>query len=119
MRADASRVARALDAMLEHGLRNLGPGARIDVETGTSGARGVVTVRESGPRLSPDPGDVFEPFPVEATPPHDPHVRLALATARQYARTLGGDLQVTSGTGEVVFRLELPLGPSDTPPGRR
>lgn len=78
---------------------------RVLVRPGAEESQVWIEVMDSGPGVSPAIRQrLFEPF---ATDKPD-GVGLGLATARDLARALGGDIELTDAAGQTCFRVRLP-----------
>ncbi|MEW5787048.1 MAG: ATP-binding protein [Pseudomonadota bacterium] len=71
----------------------------------------LIDIQDSGPGIAPaDQARLFQPFAQTEAGRTLGGTGLGLAIARQYARLMGGDIQVESAPGQgTLFRLDLPL----------
>ena len=112
--ADARRIGRVLDNLINNGLSYSRRPAHVAVEVSADAGQAVVTVKDQGIGIPPDQAEaVFERFYRRAGrgPDEVAGVGLGLYISRQVAQHHGGNLVVASSTPEAgsVFELTLPL----------
>ena len=114
LRADPARVAQVLDNIVGNALRYTAPGGRVDVSLAAGADRGIISIRDTGPGLTPDQlAMVFERFyRVDPSRSRDAGGSgLGLAIAKALTEAMGGRISATSpgpGAG-ATFSVELPL----------
>lgn len=112
--ADRARIGQVLDNLVGNALRYTPPGGRVDVSLAVRSARGIISVRDTGPGLTPDQlTRVFERFyRVDPSRSRDAGGSgLGLAIAKALAEAMGGRIWATSsgpGAG-ATFSVELPV----------
>jgi two-component system OmpR family sensor kinase len=103
--ATTESAARALSPLIENALQHAAEHVTLSVE---GAAREVgITVSDDGPGLAQD-GDPELLFLPGARAANSTGAGLGLALARRVARTLGGDVTVTSARAPTSFTLTLP-----------
>lgn len=112
--ADPHRLQQILINLLTNAIKYTPSGGSIDVTGQSTGARIVLSVRDTGVGISPeDQQRIFSPFVQVDVSRRDESagtrgVGLGLAISRELARAMGGDVTVTSERGHgSVFTLEL------------
>ena len=114
LRADRARIAQVLDNLVGNALRYTPAGGRVDVSLAVRSDRGIISVRDTGPGLTPDQlTRVFERFyRVDPSRSRDAGGSgLGLAIAKALAEAMGGRIWATSsgpGAG-ATFNVELPV----------
>ncbi len=107
-------LGQLFDNLLENACKYSTPRARIRVTTGRDGDWARIEVADSGPGIAPqDLARVFDPFFRAEAARRQGHagVGLGLSVALRIARTLGGDLTVSSTPGQgSVFTIMLKAG---------
>lgn len=104
--ASTESAARALSPLIENAQQHATKQVTVSVQ-GT--ARSVdITVSDDGPGLPDDLGDPESLFAAGARAADSTGAGLGLALARRVARTLGGDVTVTSLREPTSFTLTLP-----------
>ncbi len=94
---------RALSPLVDNALRYATHEVSVSVEDGDRTVQ--ITVSDDGPGMDDVAGD---PFTAGAKAADSPGAGLGLALARRVARTLGGDVTVTSPREPTNFTLTLP-----------
>ena len=112
LHTDSARVGQIVANLVDNALRWTPRGGLVTVllRSGTGvGAR--VDVLDTGPGVPEQEREtIFEAFRSTVTPDGEHGTGLGLATSRQLARALGGDLIVSDGPGGgSMFRLTLPV----------
>ena len=114
VRADRARIAQVLDNLVGNALRYTPTGGRVDVSLAVRPDRGIISVRDTGPGLTPDQlTRVFERFyRVDPSRSRDAGGSgLGLAIAKALAEAMGGRIWASSlgpGAGST-FSVELPV----------
>ena len=114
VRADKARIAQVLDNLVGNALRYTPAGGRVEVSLAVRPDRGIISVRDTGPGLTPDQlNRVFERFyRVDPSRSRDAGGSgLGLAIAKALAEAMGGRIWATSpgpGAG-ATFSVELPV----------
>ncbi len=112
----APSLERALDNLIQNGLRHSPRGGEVGVRV--SGARGwgCLRVRDQGPGIPP--GDRRRIFRAgeRGSAPQGQGTGLGLAIAREIAEAHGGRLTLDPAGSGACFRLSLPLVPSPPRP---
>jgi signal transduction histidine kinase len=112
----APSLERALDNLIQNGLRHSPPGGEVGIQV--SGARGwgCLRVRDDGPGIPP--GDRRRIFRAgqRGSAPRGQGKGLGLAIAREIAEAHGGRLTLDPAGSGACFRLSLPLVPSSPRP---
>jgi signal transduction histidine kinase len=105
---DVGLVARALDNLIDNGLRHTPPGGKVNVELTAQRSALEVAVQDTGSGIPPeDLPRVFDRFFQRSE--HAGSGGLGLAIAKRAAELHGGSLQAESSVGEgTVFKLTLP-----------
>ena len=115
VRADPVALMRILTNLLDNAIKYTPAGGLITVSCRADVQAGRATVRvcDTGPGIpASQTENVFEPYVQLDTAPSGPHrgVGLGLATSRDLARAMGGELRAESTPGAgAVFVLTLPL----------
>ena len=115
VRADLDKVHQILLNLLANGVKFTEPGGSLRVEWSGEDGRARVRVRDTGRGIPADQlEDVFDPY-VRVEPGGAANnaegTGLGLAISREFARGMGGDIDVESRAGEgSVFTVTLPLG---------
>ena len=111
-RGDPARTGQILAALLDNALRYTPPGGRIIVTGSQEDHRVQITVRDTGPGISPEHlPRIFDRFyRVESARTREGGgTGLGLSVARELARAQGGELTAENADdGGAVLRLELP-----------
>jgi len=114
IRADRARIAQILDNLVGNALRYTPAGGRVDVSVVAGSDRGTISVRDTGPGLTPDQlTRVFERF-YRVDPSRSRAAGgsgLGLAIAEALAEAMGGRIWASSpgpGAGST-FSVELPV----------
>ena len=120
LRADPARIAQALDNLVGNALRYTAPGGRVEVSLAVRTDRGIISVRDTGPGLTPDQlAMVFERFyRVDPSRSRDAGGSgLGLAIAKALTEAMGGRISATS-PAKAAAALPPPatLGPETAPP---
>ena len=114
VRADRARIAQVLDNLVGNALRYTPAGGRVDVSLAVRPDRGIISVRDTGPGLTPDQlTRVFERFyRVDPSRSRDAGGSgLGLAIAKALAEAMSGRIWASSlgpGAGST-FSVELPV----------
>ena len=107
---DAGQIQQVMLILLVNAAEAMASGGRVDVATRGGGAQVTISVRDNGPGI--DPGvlpKIFEPF--FTTKEDQLRTGLGLAVARSIVEQHGGEIAVTSKTGEgTEFVVTLPRG---------
>ena len=112
--ADAGRLARAVDALLENAKEAQPGGGTVRVTVERRGDQAVVSVQDFGAGIPPERlPHVFEPL-YQPWPPGSPHyvgtARLSLHIAYRALEAHGGTIEVQSEVGRgSIFQMRLPL----------
>jgi signal transduction histidine kinase len=104
--APTESAARALSPLIENAVQHAEEQVTLTVE-GTPRTVGI-TVSDDGPGLPLGGGDPELLFTAGTRAPESSGAGLGLALARRVARTLGGDVTVTSERAPTSFTLTLP-----------
>jgi signal transduction histidine kinase len=104
--ATTESAVRALSPLLENAVQHATDQVTLSVE-GTARVVGI-TVSDDGPGLPEDGNDPESLFAAGARAADSAGAGLGLALARRVARTLGGDVTVTSARQPTSFTLTLP-----------
>ena len=111
--ADADRLAQILRILIDNALTHTPKETAITIHAEQGDGTAMVIVRDDGPGIDPHDRDrVFERF---YTGDELGGSGLGLAIARELARLMGGDLEVTSHRGRTEFTIRLPAVPSEVP----
>jgi signal transduction histidine kinase len=107
--ADRSKLRQVVFNLIKNAVEAAGPAGAVEVAMGASGDSVEMSVRDSGPGITPEArARIFEPF--FTTKPSG--TGLGLAVSRAIARAHGGDIDVRNGeAGGAVFTLRLPRAP--------
>jgi signal transduction histidine kinase len=107
----AEQVALNLLTNAIHAARSL-PAPRVRIHVYPSGPEGILSVRDNGPGIPEELRErIFEPF--YTTRRGKGGTGLGLALCREYARQMGGSIELWSVVGRgACFRLRLPRQPS-------
>ncbi len=119
--ADEARLLQVLQNLIDNACKyteggvvrlTIAPDAGSDaVSPDGQWRRLVFAVEDSGCGIAEnDQSLIFEPFKRAGNRQHQPGVGLGLAIARQFARAMGGEIEVASAPGEgSTFRVVLPM----------
>lgn len=120
VRADACRLANAVEAVLSNAIRVTPRGGRITVTAAHRGETVVISVADTGPGIPDDQLQrVFDAFARLPKRPGDPAqgVGLGLTVARRQLEAFGGRIEVSSTLKQgSTFSLEIPVFREDAPP---
>jgi len=110
--ADPSALNELLDNLLDNALRYTPGGGRVTVEVDGAPDGALITVRDTGPGISPEDLDrIFKPFYRGKAQKSIPGTGLGLPIVRRIAESHGGSVEVRSVLGEgAAFRVFLPRG---------
>ncbi len=104
--ATTESAVRALSPLVENALQHASSYVTVSVQ---GRARAVeITVSDDGPGLSRDGSDLESLFTAGVRAADSTGVGLGLSLARRVARTLGGDVSITSAREPTRFTLTLP-----------
>jgi two-component system OmpR family sensor kinase len=104
--ATTESAVRALAPLVENAVQHASRQVTVSV---TPSSRAVdITVSDDGPGLALRDGDAESLFVAGTRAPDSTGAGLGLALARRVARTLGGDVTVTSVRAPTSFTLTLP-----------
>jgi signal transduction histidine kinase len=105
---DPERIQQVVGNLLDNATKASPPEGTIDVSLAEEGGRAVITVRDSGPGLSPDDLDrAFEKF-VRGRGRRTVGTGLGLYICRQIVEAHGGAIHAANAPdGGAVFRVEL------------
>ena len=104
--ADPDRVAQILRILIDNALTHTPEGTDISIEAKLLQGEPALTVRDNGPGVDPRvQGHVFERF---VTADDTQGSGLGLAIARELARAMRGNIDLTSRRGRNEFTLTLP-----------
>ena len=107
VQCDPVRVAQIMRILIDNALTHTGSGTRIVVTAGRDDGHVRLAVRDDGQGIDPGAvGRIFEPF---YTGDDVQGSGLGLAIASELAERMEGRLLVSSGPGQTVFTLELPV----------
>ncbi len=114
VRADRARIAQVLDNLVGNAIKYTPAGGRVSVSLTVRPGRGIISVRDTGPGLTPDQlTRVFERFyRVDPSRSRDAGGSgLGLAIAEALTEAMGGRIWATSsGPGKgATFSVEFPL----------
>jgi len=113
LEAHPALLGQLLDNLLENACKYSAIGSFIEISTHTSGHHAVIEVKDAGRGIAAaDLNRIFDPFfrSESVCKQGLPGVGLGLAVARRIARTMGGDLTVTSEPGRgSTFSIRLRL----------
>jgi two-component system sensor histidine kinase BaeS len=112
LHTDSARVGQIVANLVDNALRWTPRGGLVTVLLRSgSGIGARVDVLDTGPGVPESEREaIFEAFRSAMTPDGQHGTGLGLATSRQLARALGGDLIVSDGPGGgSMFRLTLPI----------
>jgi signal transduction histidine kinase len=104
--ATTESAARALSPLVENAVQHAVD--QVTVSVRGSGRTVAITISDDGPGLRTDGRDPEFLFAAGARAPDSTGAGLGLALARRVARTLGGDVTVTSVRQPTSFTLTLP-----------
>jgi two-component system OmpR family sensor kinase len=104
--ATTESAARALSPLVENAVQHAVD--QVTVSVRGSGRTVAITISDDGPGLPTDGRDPEFFFAAGARTPDSTGAGLGLALARRVARTLGGDVTVTSVREPTSFTLTLP-----------
>jgi signal transduction histidine kinase len=112
IRGDAERLRQLIDNLISNAVKYSDSGGEVLVEARADDGRVVVSVRDSGPGISPEHhAQIFEKFGRVAGSAK-PGTGLGLFLSRSFAEAHGGSLAVESRPGEgATFTLVLPVNP--------
>ncbi len=115
--ADRRRVQQILVNLLGNAIKFSPPSSRVALSLHFDGPVAVYSVRDQGPGVPPDERSlIFEPFHRAAGAERIVGTGLGLPIARDLARRMGGDLDVTSAAGSgAAFVVALPATESTAP----
>ncbi|MFQ5629934.1 MAG: ATP-binding protein, partial [bacterium] len=104
---DEQQVKQVLINLMRNSQQSINAFGTIDIETRQSGNDVLITIRDSGTGILPDQIEkIFHPF--YTTKKHG--TGLGLAISQQIIHDHGGDMKVTSSSGEgTIFSLHLPI----------
>lgn len=105
--ATTEGAVRALAPLLENAMQHAA--SRVTISARQMSRTAGITVSDDGPGLVDDDRDPEALFAAGARGPESPGAGLGLALARRVARSLGGDVEVTSKRSPTSFTLTLPL----------
>lgn len=109
---DRIRAEQIVLNLLSNAVKFTPEGGAVVVECGKSAKSVTISVTDTGPGIDPDQQQkIFEPFVQLGRTLSSGHegTGLGLAISRDLARSMSGDLTVTSATGEgATFTLSLP-----------
>ena len=112
---DVDKIRQVLVNLCANALKFTPRGGTLSIGVRDAGAHVAISVRDTGIGIATDQRErIFEPFVQagRALNTADNGVGLGLAISRQLARTMGGDLTVTSELGKgSTFVLSLPKAP--------
>ena len=110
VRADPSALGELLDNLLDNAVRYTPPGATVTVEVDATADAFAVTVRDTGPGISPEDVErIFEPFYRGKAHKSIPGTGLGLPIVKRIAEAHGGRVEVQTAPGEgSAFRVFLP-----------
>jgi signal transduction histidine kinase len=109
VRADPERLANIIEHLLRNAQDATPEDGKVQVEVGTCGERAVLRVADSGCGMEPQfiRTRLFRPF--DSTKGAK-GMGIGAYQVREYARALGGDVEVQSSTETgTVFSITLPL----------
>ncbi|HXQ96166.1 MAG TPA: HAMP domain-containing sensor histidine kinase [Candidatus Acidoferrales bacterium] len=108
--ADRRRVQQVLVNLLANAIKFSPPSSRVGISLRFDGPAALYTVRDEGPGVAPEErAMIFEPFHRAAGAERVVGTGLGLPIARDLARRMGGDLEVTSAPGcGSTFVVALP-----------
>ena len=107
VQCDPVRVAQIMRILIDNALTHTASGTRIVVTAGRDDGHVRLAVRDDGQGIDPGAlGRIFEPF---YTGDDVQGSGLGLAIASELAERMEGRLLVSSGPGQTVFTLELPV----------
>ena len=104
--ATTESAVRALSPLIENAVQHAVE--QVTITVGDSPRTVGITVSDDGPGLPADGGDPELLFAAGARAAESTGAGLGLALARRVARTLGGDVTVTSERAPTSFTLRLP-----------
>ena len=104
--ATTENATRALSPLIENALQHAEH--QVSVTVAETERAVDITVSDDGPGLQPDDGDPEVLFAAGVRAADSSGAGLGLALARRVARTLGGDVTVTSERHPTSFTLRLP-----------
>jgi signal transduction histidine kinase len=112
--ADPEKLRQILLNLVDNALKFTGAGGRVGVGAAREGDMIRIWVSDTGIGIAPDQLEhVFEPFfqVDRGTTRRYPGIGLGLAIARDFARTMGGEVRLESQPGRgSTASLELPAG---------
>jgi len=110
--ADREKLLQIFVNLMSNAVRFTGEGGRIDVSCSAHGNNVRIEVRDTGIGMPADKLEaIFEPFVQidRGYPGQRQGTGLGLAISRELARSMGGDLSVTSEVGKgSAFTLHVP-----------
>ncbi|UUU26468.1 sensor histidine kinase [Streptomyces sp. DSM 40750] len=113
LRLDPLRVRQVLDNLLTNAAVHTPRGTKVCLEVSVGSGTAEVRITDSGPGIPADDHErVFDRFyRVDKARSRDRGGSgLGLAVARSLVRAHGGTIDLTSGPGETMFTVRLPLG---------
>jgi len=110
IRADPSSLDELVSNLVDNAVRYSPPGGNITVEIGASQDGATITVRDSGPGISPeDLEHLFEPFYRGQAQKNIPGTGLGLPIVKRIAESHGGRVEVQTAVGQgSAFWVFLP-----------
>ncbi|MBN9481300.1 MAG: hybrid sensor histidine kinase/response regulator [Bordetella sp.] len=112
VQAEPHALDQTLTSLIRNAVQHNRPGGTVRIEGGRVGAEVRITVRDTGPGLSPERiRTVFDPFAGRDSASAE-GAGTGLAAARRLATAMEGELTVESREGEgAAFTLRLPAAP--------
>lgn len=110
--ADLERFAAALEHVIRNAQEAAGATGEVCVSVQVGAGRVNITVRDTGPGMDAEfiRSRLFRPFD---TTKGAGGMGIGAYQAREFARSVGGDVVVRSSPGGTSFAFELPLGAQD------
>ena len=105
--ADEERLKAVVDHLVQNALDAIGQGGRVEVRLTTAGAMAAVEIEDNGPGMKPEfvRDRLFRPFDTTKESGYG----IGVYESREYARSLGGMLEVVSQPGKgTIMRMCLP-----------
>jgi len=105
--ADEQRLRAVVDHLIQNALDAVGKDGRVEVRLTSAGAMAAVEIEDNGPGMQPEfvRDRLFRPFDTTK----DSGYGIGVYESREYARSLGGMLEVLSEPGRgTIMRMCLP-----------
>lgn len=113
---DGPSLERALDNLIQNGLRHSPQGGEVRVQIWHTPGWGHLRVRDDGSGIAPRDRRLIFRAGERGSAPRGTGKGLGLAIAREIAEAHGGRLTLDSTGSGACFRLSLPLATSSVPP---